>query len=139
MKAKSFHCSPKGLALPIASAIGDKLKCVCDKMPPAYPCDADKIVFIGAEMKNKAPKEVNDFCRELTLARTKYVAFYVINGTGDTSGLDSIIASMKANGVETVGGIHTVVVKSSLFKAGTTTQADIDSTLAWVDGIISSI
>lgn len=135
MKAKSFHCSKTGAAQPIAAAIGIKLQCVSDKMPPAYPCDGEKVVFVGAEMKGKVPPQVVSFCKELTPARTKYVAFYIINGTGDTSGLDEIIATMKANGVTLAGEILPITVKSSLFKKGSVSQSDIDKAVEWATKI----
>lgn len=138
MKAKSFHCSKSGVAQPIAAAIGTKLQCVCDKLPPAYPSDGEKVVFVGVEMKGSVPGPVEQFCKDLTPARTKYVAFYVINGTGDTSGLDGVIATMEKNGVKKVGETLGITVKSSLFHKGTVTEADIQKAIDWATKIIET-
>ncbi len=139
MKAKSLHCSKNGLAQPIAEALGGKFKCVSDKMPPAYPNDGDKIVFIGVEMTGKAPQPVEQYCKDINPSRVKYLAFYVINGTGDTSGLDHVISLAKANGVEIAGTPLGITVKSSLFKKGSVTEADINKTVEWAEQIANSI
>ena len=48
MKAKSLHYSKSGSVQPIASEIGRVMQCVCDQIPPAYPCEGEKVVFIGS-------------------------------------------------------------------------------------------
>lgn len=131
MKAKSLHFSPSGSVLPIASELGRIFQCVSDKIPPAYPCDNDKIVFIGMELKKGLPGDVDHFCRDLTPARTKNVAFYTVSGDGDTSGLNSIIQVLEAKGVHVAGKPFAVTVKSSLFKKGTPTDADIQAVVKW--------
>lgn len=103
--------------------------------PPAYPCEGEKVVFIGVEMNGKLPGAVDHFCKDLNPTRTKGVAFYVINNTGNTSGLENIIAAMKKNGVETYGEPLGVSVKGGLFKKGTPTEADIKTVLDWADKI----
>ncbi|MEG1427976.1 MAG: hypothetical protein RSC76_09835 [Oscillospiraceae bacterium] len=131
MKAKSFHCSKNGLAAQIAAEIGTKLQCVSDKMPPAYPSDAEKVVYIGIEMDGKVPLPVEQFCKDLNPARTKNVAFYIINGKGNTQGLEAVIANLKKNGVNTIPEILPITVKTSLFNKGKLTDADIKKALDW--------
>ncbi len=135
MKAKSFHCSKSGVVQPLAQNIGINLQCVSDKMPPAYPCDKDKVVFIGIELNGKIPVPVTDFCKGLDTNRTKAVAFYVVNATGDTKGLEELEAMLKSKGVQKVGETLGIAVKSSLFKKGEVTQADIDKVVAWAKNI----
>lgn len=135
MKAKSLHYSKSGSVQPIASEIGRVMQCVCDQIPPAYPCEGEKVVFIGVEMNGKLPGPVDHFCKDLNPTRTKGVAFYVLNGSGSTDGLDGIIAAMKANGVETYGKPLGIAVKGGFFKKGTPTDEDIKKALAWADEI----
>ena len=135
MKAKSLHYSKGGSVQPIASEIGRVMQCVCDQIPPAYPFEGEKVVFIGIEMNGKLPGPVDHFCKDLNPTRTKGVAFYVLNSTGSTAGLDSIIATMKKNGVETVGEPLGIAVKGGLFKKGTPTEDDIKKALDWADKI----
>ncbi len=138
MKSKSLHFSKGGDAQVIASEIGRVMQCVCDQIPPAYPCEGEKVVFIGVHMNGKLPREVEHFCKDLNPTRTKSVAFYVINNNGNTNGLDDIIAAMKANGVETVGKPLGIAVKSSIFKKGVPTDADIKTALDWANKIVEA-
>lgn len=131
MKAKSFHCSKSGVCQPVAGELGIMLKCVSDKMPPAYPCESEKIVYIGIEMNGKAPVQVSDFCKNLTKDRTRNVAFYIINGSGNVTGLESVIDNMKSNGVNTCSDILHINAKSGLFKKGQVTNADIETAKKW--------
>ena len=78
MKAKSLHFSKSGNVQPIASEIGRVMQCVCDQIPPAYPCEGEKVVFIGVEMNGKLPGAVDHFCKDLNPTRAKGVAFYEI-------------------------------------------------------------
>jgi len=135
MKAKSLHFSKGGDVQLIASEIGVKLQCVCDQIPPAYPCENEKVIFIGVHMNGKLPGAVDHFCKDLNPGRTKGVAFYVLNNTGSTKGLDSIIETMKKNGVNTVGEPLGVAVKGSLFKKGIPTEADVQNVVEWATKI----
>ena len=74
MKAKSLHFSKSGNVQPIASEIGRVMQCVCDQIPPAYPCEGEKVVFIGVEMNGKLPGAVDHFCKDLNPTRAKGVA-----------------------------------------------------------------
>ena len=66
MKAKSLHFSKSGNVQPIASEIGRVMQCVCDQIPPAYPCEGEKVVFIGVEMNGKLPAQSITSARILT-------------------------------------------------------------------------
>ncbi|MBP3705214.1 MAG: hypothetical protein J6I98_06740 [Clostridia bacterium] len=135
MKAKSLHFSKGGDVQVIASEIGRVMQCVCDQIPPAYPCENEKVIFIGVHMNGKLPGAVDHFCKDLNPTRTKGVAFYVINNNGNTNGLEGIIEAMKKNGVATVGEPLGIAVKSSIFKKGLPTEADVQTVLDWADKI----
>lgn len=111
------------------------MQCVCDQIPPAYPCEGEKVVFIGVEMNGKLPGAVDHFCKDLNPTRAKGVAFYVLNSNGNTDGLSSIIDTMKKNGVETYGEPLGIAVKGGLFKKGMPTDADTKKVLEWADKI----
>lgn len=130
MKSKSLHFSKSGSAQIIASEIGRVHQCVCDQIPPAYPCEGEKVVFIGVEMNSKVPGAVEHFCKDLNPTRARNVAFYVLNGDGSTSGLDNLSKTIEANGVHVVKPMG-VAVKSSLFKKGKPTDADVQKVLEW--------
>ncbi len=106
------------------------------KSPPAYPCEGEKVVFVGVEMNGKLPGPVDHFCKDLTPARAQNVAFYVLNGSGNTSGLDDITKALEGKGVHVVPDVKAVPVKSSLFKKGRPTDADVKAVVDWAQKVI---
>lgn len=136
MKAKSLHFAKSGSAQIIASELGRVHQCVCDQLPPAYPCENERVVFIGVEMTGKVPGPVDRFCRDLTPARVQNLALYVLNSKGDTSGVEELCRIVEANGVHAVAP-KGVAVKGSLFKKGMPTEADVQDILAWSEKVIA--
>lgn len=137
MKAKSLHFSKSGSAQIIASELGRVYQSVCDQIPPAYPCEGEKVVFVGVEMNGKVPGPVDRICRDLTPARAKNVAIYVINGSGSTDGVKDLCAAMEQKGVHAVTPLG-ISVKSSLFKKGMPTDEDVKKTLDWAEKLIAN-
>lgn len=136
MKAKSLHFSKHGTVQPAAAEIGRVFQCVCDQIPPAYPCEGEKVVFIGVDASGKLPSPVEHFCSDLNPTRTKNVAFYLINGSADM--LQDIKGVLEGHGVHMVDDVLTLEVKSSFFKKGSLTDADVQKTLAWAKKVIES-
>lgn len=94
------------------------------------------MVFIGVDMSGKVPAPVDHFCRDLNESRTKNVAFYLING--QPSALEDLKAAMAANGVHMVDDVLQIEVKSSFFKKGSVTDADIKKALDWADNVVNN-
>ena len=136
MKAKSLHFSKSGSAQIIASELGRVYQSVCDQNPPAYPCEGEKVVFVGVEMTGKVASPVDRFCRDLTPSRAQNVAIYVINGSGSTDGVKELCEAMEKKGVHAVTPLG-IAVKSSLFKKGMPTDADVKKTLDWAEKLIA--
>ena len=135
MKMQVLYWTKTGNAQLVADQVSRVFKCKCDQIPPAYPCENEKVIFIGVHMNGKLPGAVDHFCKDLNPGRTKGVAFYVINNTGNTAGLDGIIETMKKNGVETLAAPLGVAVKSSRFKTGVPTEEDIKNVVEWATKI----
>ena len=87
-------------------------------------------------MNGKLPGPVDHFCKDLTPARAQNVAFYVLNGSGNTSGLDDITKALEGKGVHVVPDVKAVPVKSSLFKKGRPTDADVKAVVDWAQKVI---
>ena len=138
MKCKSFHFTKSGVVQPIAAEVGRVFQGVCDKIPPAYPCENEKCVFIGVGMGGKLTGPVEAFCKDLNPKRTQNVAFYVVNSAGDTSGLQNITETLKKNGVGVCEPLG-VAIKGGLFKKPVATPADIEKVLAWAKNISETI
>ncbi len=138
MKAKSMHYSKNGNAVQIAGRLGEIYRCVSDQIPPAYPCESEKIIFIGIDTDKKIEKPVVDFCKDLTPQRAKNVAFYVVSGTGNISELDAVKSTLKANGVNVAGDTLVIRVKHSLFSKGKVTDADIETAVKWAADLVEN-
>ncbi len=136
MKAKSLHFSKHGIVQPAASEIGRVFQCVCDQIPPAYPCEGEKVVFVGVESSGKLPGPVEHFCSDLNPTRTKNVAFYLVNGNPDM--LKDIQSVLEGHGVHMVEDVLTLEVKSSFFKKGSLTDADVQKALDWAQNVVQN-
>lgn len=138
MKAKSMYYSKTGNSQIIATELGRIYQCVSDQIPPAFPCDGEKLLFVGVEMDKNVEKHVVDFCRDLKPSRAKNVAFYVVSSTGSTSALDALKSTVKANGVNIAGDTLVVEIKNSIFKKGKVSDEDLAKVRDWAADIVNS-
>ena len=120
-KMQVLYFSKAGNTEKIAQAIGRDQKTKSDQIPPAYPVEAQKLLFIGLEL-GKVDKKVLDFVADLKPARTKNVAFFV---TGDAAPLEELKDILKKNGVNVVEDVHVCPVKKGLFKQGAVSDATL--------------
>ena len=134
-KMQVLYFSKAGNTEKIAQAIGRDQKTKSDQIPPAYPVEAQKLLFIGLEL-GKVDKKVLDFVADLKPARTKNVAFFV---TGDAAPLEELKDILKKNGVNVVEDVHVCPVKKGLFKQGAVSDADVKACVAWASKVVDSV
>lgn len=137
MKAKALHFSKKELASEVSAELGRVYECVNDKIPPAYPCENEKVVFVGVEMSGRLDKKVEAFLKDLNPTRTKNVAFYTVNKDGSTAGFEAITKVLEANGVNVVAPVYNVKCVSSLFKSSVSDE-EIQKAVAWAKDVIDN-
>ena len=122
MKMQVLYWTKTGNAQLVADQVSRVFKCKCDQIPPAYPCDNEKLVLIFFEEKGKNNKQMIAFCKDLTISRAQNVALIALgNGNTDVTGLVDIF---KANGVNVVG-TKNLTVHSGLFGKGKITNQHI--------------
>ncbi len=137
-KMRVLHFSKAGNTEAMARAIAKQEGANSDQIPPAYPCENEKLVFVGVELKGKsADKVVIDLCRDLTQQRAKNVAFYATGS--DFSALDELKQIIEGKGINVINNMYKCEVKSSLFKKGTVSQSDIDGACKWAADITNSL
>ncbi|MCL2057074.1 MAG: hypothetical protein FWH02_07660 [Oscillospiraceae bacterium] len=130
--------SVAGNAERIALAISSDQKAGCDKIPPAYPIENEKLAFIVFEMKGaKADKSVAALCNDLTTARTKNVALCAVGAKFD--GVQGLVDAVKAKGINIVGEPHKCAVKAGLFGQGKITDADVNAAVGWAAKIVDDL
>ena len=138
-KMRALYFSPAGNTEKMARAIAKAQEAVCDQIPPAYPSENEKLLFIGVEMKgSSANKPVLDLCRDLTPARAKNVAFFAV-GSGNFSAVEELKNIVKGKGIEVAGTTYECTVKGGLFKQGKVSDGDVSGVVAWAEEIVNSL
>lgn len=136
-KMRILHFSPDGNAQKIAEAIAKAQVAGSDKIPPAYPVENEKLLFIGYDAKSAAaPKDVANLCKDLTTARAKNVAFFAVGSKFDgINELKQIVSSKGINVLEA----HECAVKGGLFSKGSVSDDNVKAAVAWADKLVNSL
>ena len=138
-KMRIIHYSPAGHAETIANAIARAQEANSDKIPPAYPVENERLLFIGVEMKGSSvDKTVKAFCSDLRPDRVKNVAFYVVGG-GNFAAIDELKQTVAAKNINVIPDVCESVVKSGLFSKGNLTDDMVKNAVAWADKIVNSL
>ena len=101
MRVKVLFGNPIPAQEKLAEEIAMELGIKCDKIPQAYPCENEKVTFIGFDanlLTGGAGENVQTLCERLTTSNTKYVAFFVTTVTGRYS-TDKLKNLLKKRGI----------------------------------------
>jgi flavodoxin len=136
-KMRILHFSPKGNAQRIAEGIGRSQKVSSDQIPPAYPVEGEKLLFIGVELKgSKADKAVLNFCKDMSTARAKNVAFYGVGSSFE--GIAELKKILSDKGIN-VAGSYECKVGGGLFGGGKLSDEDVKAAVDWADKLVDSL
>lgn len=113
----------------LATAMSRALKVKSDKIPPAYPCEGQTLVFFVLENYGKMDKKLMAFCKEIVPRRAASAALVVV-GKDDSGNADELESMLKGNGV-TIAGKCGIAVKKSFLSSGKLTDADIEKATAF--------
>ena len=138
MEMQVLYFSKYGVAQQLAYAVSTELQCKCDSIPPAYPPENEKVIFIGMESFGSPAKNIIDFCKTLTPARVKNVAFFAASKDGN-KGFDSLKSIVTAAGVNVVEKNFECAVKHSIFGTGKATEDDKTKVKEWANAIVDSL
>lgn len=122
----------------IATSIARAYKCKGDKVPPAYPCEQEKLVILCFETYGKVDKRLIAFCKDLSTSRASNVALVMLNNDGNTNVPADLADIFKTNGVK-VAGACGLAVKKSLFGKGKVTDAEMKKALDFADAQINAL
>ena len=118
----------------IAEKIAREYKCKSDKIPPAYPCDNERLVFIVFEKYGKLDKKLIAFCKDLSTFRAQNVALVAISNDGSTD-CPELEEIFKANGVN-VAGKKGLAIKKGLFSKAKASEEDKNAAFAFAKEVI---
>lgn len=135
-KMRILHFSPEGNAQKIAEAIAKSQQAGCDKIPPAYPVENEKLLFICVDMKSPSPhKAVLDLCKDLSSTRAKNVAFLAVGSKFDS--VAEFKQKVSEKGVNVLG-THECAVKGGLFSKGISDD-NIKAAVEWAGKLVDSL
>ncbi len=70
-----------------------------DKIPPAYACDRERLVFIGVKIGKDVPDDLRLFCAALDKSKTANVAMFV---TGNAEGIGKLTNILREAGTKVI-------------------------------------
>ena len=96
VKVRVMYSTKKAKVKTFASAISEAFKCLCNEVPGDFPCDKERVVFIGMTIKDSPEDKLRLFCRELTKQRAHNVALFVDGPElASNPGLQLVIDTLK--------------------------------------------
>ena len=122
----------------LATVIARKYSCKSDKIPPAYPCEQEKLVILCFDAYGKTDKRLIAFCKDLSTSRASNVALVMLSNDGNANVPADLAEIFKANGVN-VAGVCGLAVKKGLFSKPKMTDADVKKAMDFADEKINSL
>ncbi|MGI6201927.1 MAG: hypothetical protein ACOYID_00815 [Eubacteriales bacterium] len=96
-KVRVLYFSSKGKMAALAEALAAKYQVKSDVIPPAYPCENERIVFILMSIGKKTPDNLRRFAMELNKSRADNVAFLIDGTRSDATDVINAVAEAGAN------------------------------------------
>ena len=102
MKLRVLTDTNKGKLLSIASTLASNSDYKADVIPPAYPCERERLVIIVFSAKGKTTTTFDLFAKSLDKSRAQNVAFIV---DGDAKKAESVINMIKNAGTNVIDDV----------------------------------
>ena len=137
MKIRVLCNSKKGKMQSFAKAIMNKYQLTAnsiDNIPPAYPCDKERIVIIGASLGAGIPDTLRNLAREMTKQKAQNIALYV---SGKESPAEELAAIFKGAGTNVIDEIHYVNGGLPIFSK--ISGAEQSAILEWVERVLTKL
>jgi len=91
-KLRVLYFSPKGKMVALADALAAKYQTKSDVIPPAYPCENERVVFILMSVSKKTPDTLRRFAMQLNKSRADHVAFLIDGTRADATEVMNLVA-----------------------------------------------
>ncbi len=134
VKMRVIYSTTKKKVVTFATAISEAFKCQVDDVPPAFPCDKEKLVIICMTMKDKPDDKLRRFCGELNKQRALNVAL-IVDGDKDSSGVKTVKDILTEAGTNVIDDIYTIDGGGFLSKK--ITLEERTNIVKWVEGVIA--
>ena len=137
MKIRIICNSKKGKMQSFAKAIMAKYQLTAnsiDTIPPAYPCDKERIVIIGATLGLGIPDALRNLARDMTKQKSQNIALYV---SGKEAQAKELAEIFRGAGTNFIDEIH--YVKGGLPMFSKITGAEQAGILDWVERVLAKL
>lgn len=101
VKMRVIYSTTKKKVVTFATAISEAFKCQVDDVPPAFPCDKEKLVVIVMTGKDDPGDKLRRFCYELTPARALNVVL-IIDGDPSCKAVATVKEILKEAGTNVI-------------------------------------
>ena len=139
MKMRVLTATNKGKLMSLAAKVAEKAESSykVDKIPPAYPCERERLVVIAVSAKATMPETFTRFCgSRISRDMTSNVAL-IVDGKPETAA--KILDSLKATGVNVIEDV--LYINGGLpFKfAKKYTPEEETAVLEWTERVLSQL
>ena len=107
VKMRVIYSTTKKKVVTFATAIAEAFKCQTDDVPPAFPCDKEKLVVIVMTVKDEPNDKLRRFCGELNKTRALNTAL-VVDGDANSKGVQQVKEILKEAGTNVIEDVYTV-------------------------------
>ena len=134
MKMKVLHYPEKGKIATFTNMLANEYQETADKIPPAYDCNRDRLLFMGISSGNMMDDALSRFLRGLDREKVQNVALF-------TDASDAVIEQIKEIFAET--GINFMNVKRTkkafLPFLTSVKPEEFDDLKLWAKGIMNQL
>ena len=107
VKMRVIFSTSKKKVVTFATAIAEAFKCQTDAVPPAFPCDKEKLVVIVMSIGDKPDDKLRRFCGELNKTRALNTAL-IVDGNPESKGVEQVKEILKEAGTNVIDEVYTV-------------------------------
>ncbi|MBP3437445.1 MAG: hypothetical protein J6K61_06045 [Clostridia bacterium] len=137
MKMRSLVVSSKGKLKAIGDMLAKNGTYTADIIPPAYPCDRERLVVITVTAKSSMPDSFRRFCQELSKEKAQNVAFIVDGNEADAA---MIVDWVRSAGAHVIEEVLYFPVKGLFAGFSKTLTAEENATVnAWYENVIKNL
>jgi len=136
VKMRVMCASSKGKIKTYATALGEAFKCLVNDVPPAYPCDKERLVIIVASLKGDPSDKLRLFCGELNPTRAYNVAL-VIDDEKQERGIKILKDTLREAGTNVVDDVY--FVKAGFLSGSKITLDERTKIVKWAESVIAGL
>ena len=138
IKMRVIYPSKKPKMATFATAISEAFKCSVDSVPPAYPCEKERLVVLLMNGGNDPDDKLRLFCRELNGQRAYNVAI-IADGDKDALAVKKVKELLREAGTNVLEDVYSVNGGSGGIFGAFNKKISLDERRAIVNWVTSTI